>query len=320
VRTVFRILVFLGVVGILVAAIPRPTLAADNPQSVAVYSVRVFQNLWETGDQLFVVEYAVNYTTEPSQPASDLFCVALYDSSALKQSVPLNYYGHNVISIYLPQRQSLVWGGSYRIVVMGNPAYFDLQEDVNMDSYTLSRFNYIEGTASESREALKIWIVQLAEALEESWASLNIDLLNSNDELTVDGAVVFKKAIPNLEQIVPDLFATSVSYPGASGTLGSGVERRQYVGSRIRGALEGIGEFLHVPWWVVGALGVVVLYIILAGRIYLATGSTSLAMVLAVPFIIAGAILGLVPLAAMFIAAFIAILVFAIVFILPRLP
>jgi hypothetical protein len=42
----------------------NPCLAIDNPDSLTIYTAKVFQNIFETGDILFVVSYNIGYAPE----------------------------------------------------------------------------------------------------------------------------------------------------------------------------------------------------------------------------------------------------------------
>ena len=63
-----------------------PVYAISNPDSITIESVRVFQNLWETGDQLYVVEYKVMYDSDPDEDPEDTFLVGVWSDSTQKVS------------------------------------------------------------------------------------------------------------------------------------------------------------------------------------------------------------------------------------------
>ena len=114
----FRKLWFLIAVSILaVLAIPAAisqTAVADegtpyDPTSISIESVRIYQNLWQTGDQLYVVEYKVMYNTTPLIEPKDVYLVGIWDGAVLRASEPLKSYGYNVTSIYLNAPSALNW-------------------------------------------------------------------------------------------------------------------------------------------------------------------------------------------------------------------
>ena len=213
----------LGIVGIvllLVTAISIPVLAISNPTDTSIQSIKAFQNIFEDDDILFFVRYDVNYTEEPDEPASDTFVVSLYDTdgTTLLYQRELNYYGLNIISIYLTPIQVLTlpgigWGSEYVIKVMGNPSIFgELTEGINMATRSLSASNdYISGTMDTSRGLLGQFCIDTARVLQadEAWPTL----LTTSDKLNTQGAITFNAAVPGLYTACPSIYSTAVTPP-----------------------------------------------------------------------------------------------------------
>ena len=307
----------------LLFGLATPVCAIGNPDSITVESVRIFQNLWETGDQLYVVEHKIMYASDPDEDPGDTFLVGLWQGSTQVYSKPVNYYAHNVVTIYLTPTQALTWEGSYSIKVMGNPAYFPtLTEGTNMRTLELSGGHWVSGTQEESRAYLQAWVVHLAEVFEASWPG-EVDLLTAADTLNEAGAAVFKEAIPGLETICSGVFAVSVGYPEMEEpafTGGAYQEKlRERVGTRLTGALNGLGTFLHMPGFLVGGVGLGILYFVLAGRILVATGSVPSSIIVSLPFLLAGNYVGLIPLVITFTIGLVVLVLAGAVFILGRL-
>ena len=124
-----------------------PVFAVADPDDIGIGDVYVFDNVLETNDILVYVRCDVNYGTEPGEDAEDTFQMAIYDTdgTTLMDGCvrALNYYQHNIISIYLDADDNvLTVGEAYRVRIMGNPGLFDLEENVNMDTWTLSTGDY----------------------------------------------------------------------------------------------------------------------------------------------------------------------------------
>ena len=188
----------LGVVGIallVLLVVAVPVFAISNPDSIAIQSVKVFQNIFEDGDFLVFVRYDVNYSADPDEPADETFLVNLYDTdgTTLLYQRPLNYYDLNIVSIYLTPAQAsgLTWEGAHVIKVMGNPSVFGgLTEGINLVSRTLeSSANYVSGDMDASRGYLGIFCINTARVLQadDDWPTL----LTSNDKLNTQGAITF---------------------------------------------------------------------------------------------------------------------------------
>jgi len=211
----------LGVVGIallVLLVVAVPVFAISNPDSIAIQSVKVFQNIFEDGDFLVFVRYDVNYSADPDEPADETFLVNLYDTdgTTLLYQRPLNYYDLNIVSIYLTPAQAsgLTWEGAHVIKVMGNPSVFGgLTEGINLVSRTLeSSANYVSGDMDASRGYLGIFCINTARVLQadDDWPTL----LTSNDKLNTQGAITFNAAIPGLYSACPSIYSTAISPPG----------------------------------------------------------------------------------------------------------
>src|SRR4030042_568059 len=105
-RLYIVIAIILGV--LLLSVIPsNQCFAVADPDDIQVYSAKAFENIFETGDMLFVMRYNVEYASEPTEDAEYTFQMQLLNSidNSLIISRPLNYYQINVHSIYLTAAQ-----------------------------------------------------------------------------------------------------------------------------------------------------------------------------------------------------------------------
>jgi hypothetical protein len=315
----------------LLAILPSSfVLAIDNPDSISIESVRVFGNLLETGDALFVVEFKVMYASEPDEDAIDAFFIGVWDGAVKGPSRGIYDYQHGVRSIYLTAAQfssfTYTWGSEYTVRVVGNPTYFPIvTEGINRASTTLSPSHWLRGATSEmSREYLALWIEHsLGPSLGTSWG---IPLLTETGKLNSLGSVVFREAIPGLSGICPDLFAVSSSIPSYTTHTPNKALEDVYLGRRGPGLSEALGG---IEGWItggrstsgnlIGAFGIMLLYFILAGRIFLATNNVAASIAISIQFFLAGTYVGALPVSYVFIAAFLTVVMFGITFILGRL-
>lgn len=204
--------------GIVVGAMLAPSLpvsAIGNPNSIDVLEAMFFRNTFTTGDQLLVVRYDLEYSVTPAEDPRDTWLVVLFDTDGVTPLYqrPLNYYGHNVISIYLTAEQNITWGGEYYVKVMGQPTIFGpYVEDVNGDTKVLSAsLDYDSSTNLESsRIALGEFIINQAEILE---VDFGVPLVGTGDKLNAAGAVTFNAAIPGLSSIASTIYETAIVTP-----------------------------------------------------------------------------------------------------------
>jgi hypothetical protein len=309
-----------------VFSLTQPVLAISDPDSIELISLRVYNNVYEAGDWLILCEADVAYNTTPSEDSTDTFGFFLDDGSGIVAAGEVISYGHNLGMIYLGSSDvsdlGLTWeNASYNVSVMGLPAYFPIPvEDVSMDTKPLTGC-WIDGTTEENRGYLGNRIILLAALIEDDWGE---DWLSGNNKLNELGREQVLTAIPYLNLIIPDIFepvTTSPDYtppdydPEYENTL---LDR---TGERLTNVLNGLGEWItgkENMGLLVGGLGLAILYFILAGRIFVATGSVPASVAISIPFLIGGNLIGILPLSITFIAAFFAALFFGITFILGR--
>jgi hypothetical protein len=288
--------------------------AVSNPDSISVEEVRVFGDLWEDGDQLYVIQYMVMYDPDPSEDPEDTFFAGIYNGSTLVVSKPVQFYDHNAMSIYLDADSALTWEGSYTVVVGGNPTYFGaLVEGSNKASWGLSTSHWISDA-----DYICDYVIEIAETLEDSWG---ITLLGTGDRLNDTGDATFDYIIPNLVALCPDIYEYSITYPEPEPTEAvTGIQPTLTANypPRLKTAFEDLGDWIGVPGAALGGVCAFVLYLILAGKLFVTTGSQVGSVLLALPFLIFMFLVGIIPLAVLFIFGLIVIVLAGIVFILGR--
>lgn len=300
-----------------VAALPI-NAAPANPDSITLHSTRVFQNIFETGDMLFVIRYTVTYAIEPTEPASDTFRQALYgtDGTTLLYDRALNYYQLNVHSIYLDATKAatLTWGSEYRMRVMGNPVYFVQTEGTTISTMTLSAgTHWIEGDASLSKSMLKIHCLDLAAILEDEWAITLLVTTAEGQTLNSLGRIVFTDAIPGLDTAVPSLFQVAIGqlqYDAESygGSYEADTTMATHLGTQITNAFTGIGEQFSMTGQEAGMIWIAFFALTIAGIVFVGTGNTTAALISTVPVLITGAAVGALPLALLYVLAIILVI------------
>jgi len=265
--------------------------AIGNPDEVSIQEAYVFSSVIEAGDQLFYVRYNVNYTTDPDEDAGDTWQVALYNATTMNlvASIPLNYYQNNVISIYLNSDLAVVSGAPHVIRVMGMPSVFgSLIEDVNMDTYTFSPGDYIDG------DLIGSYMVTEAGVLEDL---TGLTLLTEGDKLNDTGATLFLTGIPGLNSMDPSIFQTTVRCTNFdytdynetySTTLTSGEP------PSLSNAVSGVSEIFGIDsttWssaWLMG-----ILFIVIGAPVYAGTRQATWALIVPFPVMLLFAWLGL---------------------------
>lgn len=289
-----------------------------NPDYVAIGDIYVFRDVLEDGDQLYFVRYDVSYGEVPDEDASETWLMTLNDSDGtFIDQIPLNYYQHNIISIYLELDEAITWGGAHVVRIMGNPSVFsELVEGTNMVTRTLSTGYYHEGS-----ELGELMIAQ-AKILDDDWGG-DITLLSSGDKLNTTGSSYFRRAIPQLNNMAPEIFQLVTYFPTVERTPWSteyAETLRGHEGAKLETALGNFGSYFGVGVNWMSFCFVCFLYLLLASVIYAATRSASFSIICSYPVIVACAWLGIgsetltTTLVALLVIAFI----FGIYFILER--
>ena len=289
----FKVALSLGI-GLLAffSITPMVALAIDNPTSTSINNGFVFRDLLEEGDLLVYVRYDVNYAVAPEELAEDTFEVVMYDEAGvvILGNRSLNYYQHNIISIYFTAAEvvskGIVWNGAYIIKVRGYLSVFPIQtEGINVATQTLSSGNYKEGDELTSR------LLAEANILQTDW---EITLI-TGDFLNETGMFYFTKAIPNLGTIAPNIsYSTTVfmtvNYTDWNTTYEEGLHEHQ--GPRLQAAIQDLANMLSVSedWMAIWLTSIA--YLTFAGVVYSITKDPGIAMLTGFPIIVGAAYLG----------------------------
>jgi hypothetical protein len=287
-------------IGMLALAIlTSPLYAIANPDSISIDSGEVFQNIYETGDMLFVMRGDTAYASEPSEDVSDAFLMTLIDTdnTTLLLSREMNQYQESVNSIYASAAQvaslGLVWESAYRIRLTGNPALFPvLLEGTNLATKTLALSDWNADGTLTSLELLRLHCLDIAAALETALATtLTTTTAEGNTVLNSAGTALFLEGMPGLSTPLPELFQLSSAIPRVPSTksnatyaLQSRIDNR--LGPAIGGALTGIGTFLGIGQNSAAGLWAIIFLLTIASIVFLNTSNSSAALVLAIPVVV----------------------------------
>ena len=310
-------IVCLVILGFLLAS--GLAFAIGNPDYVLIADVYVFRDVLELGDQLYFTRYDVSYATNQTEDAKDTWQMALYDSSgALIATRPLNYYQHNIISIYLTPVQAInvTWGGAHSVKIRGAPSVFGLLiEGTNMVTKVLAAGDYFE------KSSLQGILIDQAKELEDDWDTV---LLTPGNKLNTTGSTFFAKAIPNLGSMVPGLLATAVrqlppEYTSWNQTYVA--ELQEHEGSRLRGAVTEIGSYFGLSEGWSGFWLISMVYLLFVGAMYPAVRNPGWALIAGFPVLVGAAFLGIGTslLTLVVVLVLVAALIFGVYFILGRL-
>lgn len=317
------ILIIAGIFLALILVV-TPVWAISNPDSIAFGTgtsslYKVFENVLETGDMLFVAEGYVDYTVEPTDYTADeafLFEVLNTSGNVTLLSKPLNDYGDRPISIYQTAAQvtalGLVSETSYILRLSGNPLIFASQTG-NSANVTLTASDYVDQSVGATSEVptdnnLRNFLMLMAINIEANDAPSTdyYESVQGYNYLTTTGANIFIEGIPNLFNMCPILFQYGAEKmdsdaPESTGAYAAVLTPLQKWGQLTSDGLTNLGVFMGVSQALAGSVVLFLLCIALAVYVYKRTqsGVAVLLVVSAAPLL--GGYLGLMPIAIAFI-------------------
>lgn len=295
-KHLLKILFVLGIAGFLL--VPASSVyAIDDPDTISINGVYVYRNCQETGDQLYIIDYTVDYTVNPSESITEAFLVRLMNGTTELGSVaPYSYYDdgydRGVAAIYFSAVDAPWWEGSFTMKLEGNPT---LSWTGDPPSTSVSSFNLWQDNAiSTTQVVLSNRVLWLADQLELAWSVNMVETSASGSYLTSYGENYFPNVIPYLLTIAPYAFAGRTILPE--------VDRRDFTGDYADDLETGIistpldltplGSEFGVSRGTITALlyyAAVILFCILAVR---RIGSYKPIMLFLLPLVILGAFVG----------------------------
>jgi hypothetical protein len=299
----------------IIALLPVPALAIADPDTIVINDVWAYQHCIETGDQLYVVDFKVDYAANPTENITQAYLARLMNVGAELASVaPYAYYddgyARGVVAIYFTAATAPVWNNGYHIDLVGNPT-LAWGGAAHSAAYTITNWSASASVALTKQE-LSLKILWLAAQLEVDWS---IDMVESasggGSQLTSLGEGYFTSVIPNLIDMTPLIFSVQV-YTPTFPTKTYAQAYAAWLAADVVGTpldLSDLGTAFGVStMWVSGLLYSIacVVLLILVGR---GTGSSKATVPLIIPCVIIGALIGVLPLQAAIIMGFLALVI-----------
>lgn len=212
-KMVKRLSISLLLVVTAVVAIAGPAMAADEPDSVTLSDIKIYEDLIASGDMLAVVPYDIPFTVTPDDDIGDMFLFRMLSADGTTEigaATPYPYYnlgyGEGVVSFYIESGGT--WDEEYIFRVQENPAFYD---SPNYWDFVVGPENY--ASSSDMALELKADIIDIATTLSTVYG---VALLSTNDgivNLSTYGEIYFQNAIPGLAVMTPTLFSVQVRTP-----------------------------------------------------------------------------------------------------------
>lgn len=310
-----------------------PALAIINPDSISFASsgagrYKVFENVHETGDMLFVAESYIPYTITPTDyTASEAFSFQILNvagDTVLLQTA-ITDYEDTIISIYQTAAQVITAGlfsdTLYKFRLTGNPSIFGVTvEGVNMATRPLTAADWVDQSEFSGIESwLYSFLISVVTNIETSSGEDHTAEVGGVTYLDASGATIFLAGIPSLNVFLPEIFLTVASPMTATDPVSTGAYQTtlnpvSQLGATIGASVANMSTFMGVSTTTAGIILSSFLSFIFLPVIYLKTRDGTLTMICASLFIVFCGYIGLFPLAIAFIIAGVILILTAFLF------
>ena len=177
-------------------------------QALEILSTKVFTGYKSTGDWLIIADTKNTYTPYyPNEDPQTLFQMQLINGSTIVASTTVKAWQRQPLSIYLNSTTAgtLTWGDSYklRLSLIPNPAIMS-EYPLQAVDWQAGDLVYLDGFVRNLAGVYQTYYTTLTGTTVTYLISGANGLL-----LNQDGAVIFKRGIPELDSIRPDLFQTT---------------------------------------------------------------------------------------------------------------
>jgi hypothetical protein len=175
-----------------------------------LFQIRVFRNLLEADDILYVIYAEIPYAVAPTIPVNQAYFWTLIDNSGDVLGSTTGYayynlgYGQNLWSLYFVAADGLTWGSEYDLRLNGN--YFAFSNPP-IWNYTVSTGDYSAYTTqADNQLSLAEYGLYWASRLENAWQINLLDEQDKSTNLSANGEKFFRNAIFGIQYMAPNLF------------------------------------------------------------------------------------------------------------------
>lgn len=316
-----------AIVVLVLVASPVLALTINNPDAISFYCVgstptyKVFYNVLEDDDMLFVAEQFVDYggvTQNYTAGEAFLFEVLNTAGNVTIASTPLKQYDAKPISIYMDATQvttaNITVGDNLTIRITGNPLIFPTSVN-NTVTAVLGAGDYVDqllgvdgGVATDN--PMRNFLIGVADDIETydtpPAGSEYIITVQGVRYLTTTGGSIFLEGITALDSMCPILFQYSSTpmsgdTPESTGAYASALTPLAKWGQTSANGLTNLGVYLGINQALAGSMMLLILAAGLAIYVYSKTqsGIAVLLLVGTMPYL--GSWLGLMPIALAFV-------------------
>ncbi len=308
-KNILRIIAIAFIVSLYVLLSISPVFAVTaQPNSTpSIDKIYVQRNLINTGDILYVAQYNIPYASPPTDTIDTTFNFQLLgtDGSTLLGTI-LAYsynargYGKGAVSWYFDVGHSLVWGSAYTIRIAENPLKFTSPVVWNFPVPSTA-YDSSDNQAT-NRLDLATNVLSIANALQTAWSVTLLSASEGGQVLSGNGEVYFRDhAIQGLYTMAPTLFLIQINNPTYStrswGTNQATTYENRFSNTWVQTALNGVGTLFNVQWNFIGAFFILAVCMAFMYLSITRLENSSSGFLSSIVAILAGGLLGWIPMA-----------------------
>lgn len=272
--------------------------------TVEIDDVRIFETFKED-DWLIVTRYTCNDPLyEYADPAEKWMLQLLDGGGNVLASSPLQAWGSRPGSIYLSAdtASALEWGNVDYVLRL--QATYDVSSYVDFD---IEPENWM-GNVLTQLDSWCVYTAKWMDDIDSPTTSYIVETINYGDVLSLGGGSIFSVCIPNLEIIRPLIFYFNLEdFAEWEESTGPGTyettldDWETIVGTEVADTFNDAGALVGLSGRYIGGMIVFIVFLVLAG-LAVSTGHFTAGLSLGSVMLIGGVLMGLIPMAAIFVA------------------
>lgn len=189
-----------------------PALAIADPDDMEISNIEAYET--DDGDQLYIVEFSIDYASNPDENANKAFLIRLLDvSDEIVATAPYAFYndGYSIglVSFYFNSLDPLLptWeSNQVKAQIIGNPS---LSWSGDPPSSTKNKVD----SWNDGVSLLPAYIRFVNQDLESAYSMDLMEMINGALRCNAYGEDYYETVIPNLRGLAPSLFTTTTTSP-----------------------------------------------------------------------------------------------------------
>jgi len=256
------------------------------PRSTSIRGIKIFRDISVTNDRLVLASYNIDYEVEPNEPAEHYYYLYFCDEGGS----PLYYnrvisYGWGFAALYLSPEHSFTWESlDYGVMVVSTMGDAEEGKSKATHSFTLGDYDTnLKNIKPFTDESIRYV---------EKYQGIGMLSLEGLNDIGLDYC---EKALPGFSNIYPYPYVPTYKERDYTQSYSSELANR-WDGTPYGSSINTLASYVGLsPMWFT-SMGWLGLILVICVIIVAATRSAKPALLLSIPMLTAGALLGFLPL------------------------